>query len=66
MTMAMAPAAALLGTALVATAYGFKKPIHFIGTGYGLSMASMAAVTGFMCRKTASVTSTVHAVGVFL
>jgi hypothetical protein len=66
MSLSLKPVAALLGTALVATAYGFKKPVHFIGTGYGLSMAAMAAVTGFMCRKTASATSTVHAVGVFL
>ena len=32
MTLSLKPVAALFGTALVATAYGFKKPVHFNGT----------------------------------
>jgi hypothetical protein len=56
----------LVGTALAATAFGFRKPFHFIGTGYGLSMTALSAVSAFMFRKSATAPAGLHALGVAL
>jgi hypothetical protein len=56
----------LVGTALAATAYGFRAPVHFIGVGYGLSMAALSAASAIMFRRSATVPSSLHALGVAL